>query len=80
LGNPTEKFVELAKAAGVADLNLFKSDLESKKYFDRVQKDALEANALNLRGTPTVIFNDHVLTASAVEAMEAEAKQWYIVN
>lgn len=80
LGNPTEKFVEFAKAAGVADLNLFKSDLESKKYFERVQKDALEANALNLRGTPTVIFNDHVLTAGAVEAMEAEAKQWYIVN
>lgn len=77
LANPIDKFVELAKNAGVANLEQFKSDTEGKKYKDNIQADLVEANGLNVGGTPTLYFNGHLLQNGNLADLQKQAEPFY---
>jgi protein-disulfide isomerase len=57
LANPKEKFIEYAKAAGVANIDQFKKDLNEKSFKPRVQKDLVEGVGLGVNSTPSLYFN-----------------------
>ncbi len=77
LDNPTDKFVELAKAAGVSNIDQFKNDLATKKYKPVVQKDLVEGMSLGVRGTPTVYFNNQQLQLGDINTLKAQAEKLY---
>lgn len=78
LSDPIEKFAELATAAGVSNIEQFKTDIISKKYKERIQRDLVESMSLNLPGTPSFYFNGHALKSDSLENMkkQAEAAGW----
>lgn len=78
LDDPTEKFVELAKKAGVGDLEKFRQDLTLRKYKSRVEQDLRESLALRLQGTPSIIFNSHELQLGDIESIKSQAQDYYV--
>lgn len=78
LQDPMEKFVELAGKAGVGNIEQFKTDIVSKKFKERVEKNLVESLSLNLPGTPSFYFNGHVLKNDSLENMKKEAEQWIV--
>lgn len=54
---PPQRLVELAKKAGVADIEQFKTDMKSDKLKQKVISDAQEAASLGATGTPTFLIN-----------------------
>ncbi|WP_253907432.1 thioredoxin domain-containing protein [Arthrobacter sp. 35/47] len=52
-----ERLIQLAEAAGVPDLEKFKTDLDSEELSAAVEKDAQEAASLGATGTPTFLVN-----------------------
>jgi protein-disulfide isomerase len=78
LADPLEYFVGLAKDAGVTNLDQFKTDITSKKFKDRIQKDLVESLSLDLPGTPTLYFNGHRLTNDSLENLKKQAEQYII--
>ena len=73
-GNPTEIFVEIARVAGVPDLEKFKSDVENKTFRDRVQRDVREGYALNVGGTPTLFYNGVLLQLTGLDGIKQQAE------
>lgn len=78
LANPLDKFAEYALAVGVQNVEQFKSDVTSKKYISRIEKNNNEALGLSLPGTPSFFFNGHALKNNDLAGMEKEAQQYYI--
>lgn len=78
LADPLEKFAEYALAIGVQNVEQFKSDITSKKFMSRVEKNNNEALGLSLPGTPSFFFNGHSIKGGNLEDMEKEAQQYYI--
>ncbi len=78
LSNPLEKFTEIASAVGVQDIEQFKADIESVKYRDKIEQDLKESLGLNLRGTPSLIFNGHELELGSVEQIKQQVEQFYL--
>lgn len=74
LNNPLDYFAGLARQAGVSNIEQFKSDITSKKFKDRIQKDLVESLSLNLQGTPTFYFNGHKLENNTLEKMKEQAQ------
>lgn len=54
--NALELFVGYAKIIGL-DLEKFKSDVESKKFEEKIQRDISDGNALTVQATPTFFLN-----------------------
>lgn len=77
LVDPAEKFAELAQAAGVQDMEKFRSDYGSGKYKALVQEHLVEAASLNLQGTPSVFFNGKPLQTGSLEQIKAQAEPLY---
>jgi protein-disulfide isomerase len=59
--NPMQFFEKYAKNIGL-DMDKFKSDVESKKYEEKIQKDAVDGNALGVTATPTFFLNGEKIT------------------
>ena len=78
LADPTNEFVKLAGAAGVADLVQFKSDLQSQKYKSVIEKNYLEGVGLSIQGTPTVYFNDKQLELGDINSLMSQAQALYL--
>lgn len=54
---PPERLIELAKKAGVENMEQFKADMKSDKLKQKVAADAKEAASLGATGTPTFLIN-----------------------
>ena len=74
LSDPLDQFVTYAQSVGVADINQFKSDITSKKYLPKIQKDADEAIGLSLQGTPTFFFNGHMLQNQDIAGLKTQSE------
>lgn len=61
---PRERLIQLAGDAGVPDLTKFEADLDSAELKSAVAKDAQEAAALGITGTPTFLVNDTPLVGA----------------
>lgn len=59
--NPGAFFEKYAKNISL-DVNKFKSDVENKKYDERIQKDVNDGNALGVSATPTFFINGEKIT------------------
>lgn len=70
--DPTEKFVEYAKQAGVANIEQFRNDTVNKVYKERVQRDMVEATGLGVQGTPTLYFNGKPLRIADIEGLKKQ--------
>jgi protein-disulfide isomerase len=78
LADPMPKFVEYAQASGVLNIDQFKSEVEGRKYLDRISKDALEATGLDLTGTPTYFFNGVKLnTTGDLNSVKQQVEKLY---
>jgi len=55
--NPMQFFEKYAKEIGL-DIDKFKSDIETKKYESRVQKDLSDGQSLGVNSTPTFFINN----------------------
>lgn len=75
--NPTESFVEIARDAGVADLEKFRNETENKTYRNKVQDDIREAAALGVSGTPTLYFNGVKLELAGLEGIKQMVNNLY---
>jgi protein-disulfide isomerase len=77
--DPLPKFAEYARDIGVTNIDQFNSDINSRKYKDRIERDVREAIALNVSGTPTVYFNGKKIEASAsVENIKKQVEPLYV--
>lgn len=75
LANPNDKFVAYAREIGL-DENKFKSDIEAKRYKDRIQADVDLGTALQLPGTPSFYVNGQpVNLQSGIKDIEAALDQ-----
>ena len=54
--NPTNVFVTIAQGLGL-DVNQFRSDIESNRFLDKINRDLADANGLKLQATPTFFVN-----------------------
>lgn len=61
---PRERLIQLAGDAGVPDLQKFEADLDSSELKAAVARDAQEAGALGITGTPTFLVNDTPLVGA----------------
>ncbi|GAA2404753.1 hypothetical protein GCM10010420_35450 [Streptomyces glaucosporus] len=71
-----EKLVELAREAGVEDLERFRADMESADADEAVERDVREGHGLGVTSTPAFLVNDRPVlgaqpTEVFVEAIEA---------
>lgn len=81
-GHPTytvESVVELAKAAGVPDLDKFRATLESPETKAKVQAESEHAGEVGIRGTPFMMINDSVVSGAypldyVLRTIEEQAK------
>ena len=65
---PPERLVELARQAGVADIERFKADMNDPAAFAAIQADAMEGSELGVSSTPTFVINgEPVLGAQPLE-------------
>lgn len=55
--NPIEKFVQYAQELGLNTI-LFRADLESKKYQEKVRRDFNDGVSAKVNATPTFYFNN----------------------
>ncbi len=78
LSDPTEKFVEYAQKAGVADLDKFRNDVAQKTYKSRVERDVREGYGLNVSGTPTLYFNGKQIQLDGLEGIKKQVEPLYI--
>lgn len=78
LENPLDAFAGYAQEAGVSNIDQFKSDVTTKKYLAKIEKDNNEAIGLNLQGTPTMFFNGRAIKNGTIDDMKKEAEQYYI--
>jgi len=76
-GNPIETFMEIARDAGVPDLDKFRNDTTNKTYKEKVQADVREATALKVQGTPTLYFNGVLLEVNGIEGIKLQAEKLY---
>ena len=58
-----ELFTGYAKSLGL-DTEQFQEDMTSQEIADRVSGDAADARDLGLRGTPTLVLDDQILTVN----------------
>ncbi|PIR96048.1 MAG: hypothetical protein COT92_03175 [Candidatus Doudnabacteria bacterium CG10_big_fil_rev_8_21_14_0_10_42_18] len=77
LTNPIEKFAEIAGSVGISDIERFKNETENQAYKDKIEADLREALGLNLRGTPSLIFNGQLLELGSAEQIKAQAETFY---
>ncbi len=75
--DPTQKFADLAVAAGVSDLNKFKADMQAKIHKDKMQKDITEGLSLKIQGTPTLYFNGTILEIGSLDQVKAQVEKLY---
>ncbi|MDQ1343438.1 MAG: hypothetical protein QG650_157 [Patescibacteria group bacterium] len=59
--------IEVAKAAGIADLAEFGKCLSENWYLSRISKDRAEGDRLGLDHTPSAYFNDQIVDFKSVE-------------
>ncbi len=78
LSDPIEQFAQYAVQIEVPNIEQFKSDITSKKFISKVEKNNNEALGLSLPGTPSFFFNGHQLKNDTIEGMEKQAQQYYI--
>ncbi len=78
LKDPLDVFAQYAQQVGVADINKFKSDIINKKYLPKIISDNNEALGLSLPGTPSFVYNGHILKNDSIPNMEKEAEQWMV--
>lgn len=78
LANPLDYFARLASQAGVINLEQFKTDITSKRFKNKIQKDLVEALGLSIPGTPAIYFNGKVIANNSLENMKKEAEQYLI--
>lgn len=74
LDNPVDKFAELAQSVGVANIDQFKSDINSRKYLDRVQRDLTEGVNLQVDATPTLFLNGKKIKVSGIDEIKKQAE------
>jgi predicted DsbA family dithiol-disulfide isomerase len=56
LPDPTETFIGYAKEFGM-DENAFKASISTEKFFDKINGDKNDGNALGVDSTPTFFVN-----------------------
>lgn len=78
LPDPVDKFAEIAKDAGVGNIDQFKKDILASKYKDKIEKDDLEGVGLGVHGTPTLFFNGHEIQTGDLDAIKKEVEPLYI--
>lgn len=61
---PPERLIELAKKAGVPDIEQFRANMKSDKLKQKVIADAQEATSLGATGTPTFLINGRPLVGA----------------
>lgn len=76
LSDPLDTFANYAQQVGVTDINQFKNDITNKKYLPAVQKGFDDSMGLNLPGTPSYFFNNHVLQNADLAGLQTEAQQF----
>ncbi|MEK7618304.1 MAG: thioredoxin domain-containing protein [Patescibacteria group bacterium] len=76
-GNPLESFVEIARDAGVGDLEKFRNDVANKTFRERVQADVREAAALGAGGTPSLYFNGVKLQVTGLDGIKQQVEKLY---
>lgn len=78
LPNPLDKMAEIAQAAGVPNIEQFKSDVLSSKYKDKIKNDDFEALGLQAGGTPTLYFNGKEIPYNpSIDAIKQAAEKLY---
>ena len=53
----TKKLIEFAEKVGISDIEQFKDDLSTNKYFDKIERDVSDVEKLGVNATPTVFIN-----------------------
>lgn len=77
--DPTEVFVDIARGAGVANMDQFRDDLVNKKHKPRVQRDYVESIGLKVSATPTIYFNNQKLEPRVdVNAIKQQAEPYFV--
>lgn len=66
LGSPADLFINLAKEAGVADLDKFKNDISKQAKRDVVVADMSLGNQLGVDATPTFFVNGNKVSTSGL--------------
>jgi protein-disulfide isomerase len=75
LKNPLEKMAEIAAAAGVGNIEQFKSDVLSSKYSEKIQKDNFEALGMGVGGTPSLYYNGTKVEVGSVASIKAQIEK-----
>ena len=65
----TDKFIELATQAGVANLDTFKSDLSSKNISKKIAFDQALGRSLKVSGTPSFFLNGERLDTGVANSL-----------
>jgi len=66
LGNPQDLFVNLAKEAGMADLDKFKNEIGKQARRDMILADMSLGNQLGVDATPTFFVNGNKVSAGGL--------------
>ncbi len=69
-----DKFLEFSKALNLNE-EKFKSDMDSKKIRDRIEKDMADGKKAGVRGTPTVFINGKRLKVRSLQGFEKMIKK-----
>ncbi len=75
LKNPLEKMAEIANAAGVTNIEQFKSDVLSSKYSEKIQKDNFEALGMGVGGTPSLYYNGVKIEVGPAASIKAQIEK-----
>lgn len=75
LKNPLEKMAEIASAAGVTNIEQFKSDVLSSKYSEKIQKDNFEALGMGVGGTPSLYYNGVKIEVGSAASIKAQIEK-----
>lgn len=76
------KVLQMAKIAGITNLDKFKQDMESKDTKTQIDQDIIAAQQFGISGTPAFLLNNRIVPgalpydifAQAIEAMKNGAK------
>ena len=66
LGNPQDLFVNLAREAGVTDLDKFKSEISRQSKKDLILNDMSLGNQLGINATPTFFVNGNKVSTTGL--------------
>lgn len=61
---PPARLLELAREAGVSDLERFEREMSSSLFDAALERDGRQADSLGVTGTPTFVINGHLLVGA----------------